>query len=660
MLHLRSRSARRLPDSWPTLRDVLATSDQGLLRLQMATRGTLSVFLAAAAALIAGRLGGFSPVECASGVTLSMMAPFLMREATRRQRQRTLLMLVLPAIGATVLTTVLHGHGIAGDSLFLVLVFLCFLFGTWNPRAVGLGLVAVITTYVGLYLELPAATLPVQVGSQIVAVPIVALACFVLVPMDATATLKRSIAAVQARAAQVIRRARTLEGAGPLTPGAAAGLRRALLRLNQAALAADDQLALFEPGLAGAVRSRLVDVELWTARLIQILQTERPDRRFAARLLLHARRMERGGRYTTRPDQFQPGTLLAALVALGNAVHGLGQALQVQRTPPQAPPSGAPVKGPLAWRMASRVTLAAGLAMAGGMALSPQRWFWAVITVYVVFLNVRSRGDTIYKGIQRLGGTLLGIISGLVIATEFSGDGTLETITLLLSIFGMYYFSLVSYTVGIFFVTVMLGLLYGMLGASLETVLVLRLEETAIGAAAAMFVAMFVLPSQTRAQVRRSGQAVLAELARVIRISAEVLAGGATASPSQAMRQVDRLVADLKLALAPLVAGRAILRRSAVERPVSALLDCVHWTRMLTAEVQTYAGPPSQADAAALNQAALRLEALGRGEIPDPGAQPGDPATCAMDRVIANLDSAITTMAERVALGTYETFAIDR
>ncbi|MEJ1976746.1 MAG: hypothetical protein WDN49_12150 [Acetobacteraceae bacterium] len=53
--------------------------------------------------------------------------------------------------------------------------------------------------------------------------------------------------------------------------------------------------------------------------------------------------------------------------------------------------------GPLAWRAAAQVTLASAVAMAGGLALSPNRWFWAVITAYVVFLGARSRGDAIYR-----------------------------------------------------------------------------------------------------------------------------------------------------------------------------------------------------------------------------------------------------------------------
>jgi hypothetical protein len=144
------------------------------------------------------------------------------------------------------------------------------------------------------------------------------------------------------------------------------------------------------------------------------------------------------------------------------------------------------------------------------MALSPQRWFWAVITVYLVFLGARSRGDTIYRGLQRVGGTILGIASGLVLATFAAGHPGLETALLLLSVFGMFYYITVSYTVGIFCVTVLLGLLYGMMGAPVETLLVLRLEETAIGAAAGILVATFVYPVRTRDQVMRSGRAVLA------------------------------------------------------------------------------------------------------------------------------------------------------
>ena len=657
MLHLRRGRWARVTLFLGGVRDDLAASDPGLLRLLLAVRGVLSVSIVSAAAVVAGQLGHFSPAQCASGIVLSMMGPFLSQEPTRAQRQRTLVALLLPAVGANVATAVLHGHGAAGDSLFLLLVFVCVLLAPLSPRGIGLGLVAIVTIYIGLYLDLPRSTLPVQIASQAAAIPVIAFACFVLVPVNPAATLRRTAAAVQARAAQVIRH---VQAAGS---GQVADLRRDLLRLNQLALAADDQAALLDPAAGEAVRARLVDVELWTARLVDLVNGAGAGSRGAVRLGLHARRIGRGRPYTTQPADFVHGTTVEALVGLGNAVHGLGAAA---RTGGHAAPGPARpfVPGPLAWRMAVRVTAAAGLAMAGGMALSPQRWFWAVITVYVVFLNARSRGDTIYRGVQRLGGTVAGIGAGLVLATTVAGDLRVETATLIVSVFGMFYFFLVSYATGIFFVTVMLGVLYGMLGAPLETVLVLRLEETAIGAAAAVGVAVFVLPSRTRDQVQLSGRAVLSNLAAVVQATAVALAGPpdpARPPALAAMRAVDRSLADLRLALAPLVAGRMLLRRTAAERPVSSIADCVHWARMLAAESEPAPLGPARRDLLADVTAVVdRLGTLARGGLAEGDAPPlrsgmGSPS----GRAVHGLYDAVGALSGRLEIGAYEAFAFN-
>jgi uncharacterized membrane protein YccC len=193
------------------------------------------------------RWTGLSIVDFASAITLSMMAPFLMREPTQRQRQRTLLVLVLPAAAAAVLTTLLQGHGILGDSCCLLLVFVCFLLHPRNPRMIGVGLVAVVATYVDLYLDLPPSTLPWQFLSLMVAVPFIAFACFVALPMRPAATLRRTLAAVQGRAARVLRSARDVPrssstgprraergGAGGGRPARAAAVQRAGLRARRA------------------------------------------------------------------------------------------------------------------------------------------------------------------------------------------------------------------------------------------------------------------------------------------------------------------------------------------------------------------------------------------------------------------------------------------
>ncbi|WP_158743377.1 FUSC family protein [Acidisphaera sp. L21] len=650
---------------WQALSNVwnrMIASDPGLLRLFMAFRGTLSVFVMTVVALLLGHLLDAAPVEFASGITFSLMLPFLAREPTRRERQRTMVMLALPAAGAAIVTTVMHGRGVLGDSFFLVLVFLCFLLQARSPQGIALGLVAVVISYVGLYLELPVSTLPIQMLSVLVAIPVVWFIGIVALPLRPARTLRRTVQAVQGRAAMVLRDAGGLAAGQPAT---VQRLRRSLAQLNEAALAADDQMALLDPVGSAPLRLHLMDLELAAARLANApldVVAGQNSRRQAARIRAHERRLRRGrwSRHHLRgPNTNSPQTTVAAALAdLMRAASALGLC-PVAPTIAQPPaPVVRPAPGPLAWRIALRVTLASAMAMAGGMALSPQRWFWAVVTVYVVFLNARSRGDTIYKGAQRLSGTLLGLVCGLLLATLLAGDVVVQCAALLAAIFGMYYFIMISYTIGIFCVTMLLGLLYSLLGASLEPLLVLRLEETAIGAVSAILVAAYVLPVRTRDQVKTSGAAVLRALSLAVATCRDALAGKPGANPVAAMRAVDRQVADLRLALLPLRAGRFLMRRTELERPVPALLDCVHWLRVLAVSA-TAADPDAVAQADAIER---RLAALAAGERPIPSAPvPAIPPAFAPARDALNrLEHATADLTERLAIGALQGFQLER
>ncbi len=671
MLHMRKGVRVRAPgglgEILAGLRDRAISSDPGLLRLLMAARGTASVFLTSVAAIALGKLLNVSPVEFANGIVLSMMACFLMREPTWQQRLRTLAVLSVPAIVASALTSLLHGQGRVGDTYFLVLVFLAFLLQGRGPRAIAIGLVAVVVSYIGLYLELPPSTLPVQFLSILLAVPVTAFACFVLLPLRPATTLKRTVQAVQGRAALVLSDAGGLRASEPATVNR---LRRSLARLNEVALAADDQLSLLYPVRSVPLRLHLMDLELAAARLASAPLDGTPlseagdptlTRRDEARLQVHARRL-RLGRWTARHMRVgeieSASEIGAGLADIARAAAAFGQA--AAELPVNAKPQPTPKvePGPLAWRVALRVTLASAIAMAGGMALSPQRWFWAVITTYVVFLGTRSRGDTLYKGVQRLGGTLLGLVAGLSLAVVLEGNGVAEAVALLVAVFGMYYLFLVSYTLGIFCVTVLLGLIYSLLGASMAPLLVLRLEETAIGAVSAVAVAALVLPVRTRDQVGQSGTAVLKALAEAVGACRRALAGEAGVQPVPAMRAVDRQVADLRLALLPLTVGRFLLRRSENERPVPALLECVHWARRL-AVAATQPDPAAASHAAAIEQ---HLQALANGDRSVPGAI-GDGCPVASEGAaavaLAQLDRAAGVLSERLAIGAMHAFQLE-
>ena len=303
------------------------------------------------------------------------------------------------------------------------------------------------------------------------------------------------------------------------------------------------------------------------------------------------------------------------------------------------------------------MTLASLVAMFGGMALSPQRWFWAVITVYVVFLNTRTRGDTIYKGSHRIIGTLVGLFGGLLIAVSIAGNHLAECAIMLAAVFGIYYFYAVSYSIAIFAVTVLLGMIYGMLGTPLEQLLVLRLEETAIGVVAAGLAASFVWPTSTHQQVRQSGFQVLRSLRNVVQASLAVIEGKASIAPIEAVRRLDRQIADLRLALVPLTAGRFIMRRARADRPITALLACAEAARALAAAASS---------TAAFDLAELRAQTAGidariaamLADCPAPDNAP-EISDSRAGQALRRLDLALAMLSDRLADNLVDGFAVD-
>jgi uncharacterized membrane protein YccC len=508
----------------------------------------------------------------------------------------------------------------------------------------------VIMTYVGLYLRLPPATLPAQLGSLFIGTACIWMVCFVLLPLQPVKTLQRAVRAVQRRAARILREVGE--------PAKSNSLRRHLARLNEAALAAEDQLVLLNEPSQVDVRLHLFDLEQAVARLIALVAAGKVADRHWDRLLVTAERLRRGrnGRRSVRLRN-DPDPMRQTLRALINASLALHGAADRAVTASEQPGASMPSPGPLAWRTAMQVTLASLVAMFGGMALSPQRWFWAVITVYVVFLNTRTRGDTIHKGTHRVIGTLLGLFGGLLIAVSIAGNHLAECAIMLAAVFGVYYFYAVSYSVAIFAVTVLLGMIYGMLGTPLEQLLVLRLEETAIGVAAAGLAACFVWPTPTQHQVRLSGLQVLQSLRNVVQASLAAIEGNTSLAPIEAVRRLDRQIADLRLALVPLTAGRFIMRRARADRPITALLACAEAARALAAAAQPVAGldlATVQAQAAAVDARIAVM--LSDGTAPD---NPVEVSNTHAGQALLRLSLDLAMLSERLADDLVDGFAVD-
>ncbi|MEU0109801.1 FUSC family protein [Streptomyces sp. NPDC006251] len=259
-------------------------------------------------------------------------------------------------------------------------------------------------------------------------------------------------------------------------------------------------------------------------------------------------------------------------------------------------------------RAAVQVAVGSTLAIVGGELLSTQRWYWAVLTCWIVFLNTASTGEILVKGYRRLLGTVFGVVAGIVLA-GLVGQHTWTAFALVLVlIFAMFYVAPLSYTLMSFFVTAMLGLLYTLLHTYSLDVLVLRIEETALGAACGVVAAALVLPVRTDRRTNELLGTVLDRLAAVTEAAVGQLSGGPADELLDKARDLDQALADLRAATQPLTHPVTPLRaRRHTARYVVALLEtCAYHARTLAATAELLPTHPSIAADPRLRGAAGR------------------------------------------------------
>jgi hypothetical protein len=259
-------------------------------------------------------------------------------------------------------------------------------------------------------------------------------------------------------------------------------------------------------------------------------------------------------------------------------------------------------------RAAVQVAVGSALAIVGGELLSTQRWYWAVLTCWIVFLNTASTGEILVKGYRRLLGTVFGVVAGIVLAGLVGNHTWTAFALVLVLIFAMFYSAPLSYTLMSFFVTAMLGLLYTLLHTYSLDVLVLRIEETALGAACGVVAAALVLPVQTDRRTNELLGTVLERLAEVTEAAVGQLSGGPADELLDKARDLDQSLADLRAATQPLIHPVTPLRtRRHTARYVVALLEtCAYHARTLAATAELLPTHPSIAADPRLRGAAGR------------------------------------------------------
>jgi len=225
---------------------------------------------------------------------------------------------------------------------------------------------------------------------------------------------------------------------------------------------------------------------------------------------------------------------------------------------------------PLTTRQAIQVAVAGTLAIIVGRELSQARYYWAVIATFIAFTGTATRSETSIKAGNRVLGTLLGFGAGLGLVHLTAGHTTWMLAVIVVSMSCGFYVVSVSYAGMIFFVTIMVSQLYSALHEYSADLIVLRLEETAIGAAIGIAVALVVLPTSTRDTVEAASRQYFSALADLSRAIAASLTGE-QADMTPGARDLDALVRmlDLRVRQIALVArplthfhGRAFILRN--------------------------------------------------------------------------------------------------
>ncbi|MFE6175415.1 FUSC family protein [Streptomyces sp. NPDC056464] len=662
----------------PRLRHRVAASDPGLLRLAAGLRAAGSIALSVAVLALLGT----DVTHLVAGALAAMVSTFAIREKQREQQAVTLALGLPVALASMTLAAALHSNILAGDLVFVTLIF-CAVYGRrFGERGTALGLIGFQIYFVSLFVGATVSDLPALFRSVAVAFACSAVVRFLLVFETPTGVLQRLREAFRARLAQLLSAQLDLLDAGPEEADRALEhVREGTARLHETALLIQGRLdaGAADQALARLVQRRVADAEIAAERLgLSLLRARGAERVDTLALHLPGAPVPSGGRQpvqdaataTLRRDLDALRLLVLRPVAAGASVSHLRNRLLGYRDEenlPVAPPpvqdvfravgetaravlglrialggaqdesddspatarsreelnaedavldaeEEAPTEEPgglqrPTTRAAVQVAVGSALAMVGGELLSRDRWYWAVLTCWIVFLNTASTGEILVKGYRRLLGTVLGVLAGIVLAGAVGHHTWTAFVLVLLFVFAVFYSAPLSYTLSSFFVTAALGLLYTLLHTYSLSVLVLRIEETALGAACGVIAAAFVLPVQTDRRTNELLATVLEHLGNVTRSAVEQLSGGPPVELLDESRDLDQALADLRAAIQPLTHPVTPLRaRRETARYVVALLEtCAYHARTLAATAELLPTHPSIAADPRLRRAAGRI-----------------------------------------------------
>ncbi|MGH7041846.1 MAG: FUSC family protein, partial [Acetobacteraceae bacterium] len=512
------RILRPLEDGW----EWLMGADPGQLRIAFALRLALMATITVLGLIGIGLWGRMPIGAIGLGFMIAQFNAGAVRDPTRWGQALTTVVVALAGLAGATLASLIAPWPVGSDVMLVALVFAATAAHAAGPRAMAAGMLGFIGFYLNLIIQVKLAEVPFEVAAAAYAACVALLVRLVILPERPGHSLPRVLRSVRRQAARLLEAVIAVTDAGG-GHGWSQRLTRRSARLEEAIEAVEDQIERLGGSPAEHGWNRLsMELEDLQTHVLRIARLCRPGKAAAP----HPRFV--GGMAhaiaalgLSAPEhrvQAAGGTLPAdhddALTRLAGAIERLPTRpraiLAAARERVAAPVTDDDAAKPTAsaaepWparllallRQPVQVAVATGAAIAAGHAVSGQRWYWSVLAVFIVFAGTASRTTTLTKAAQRVLGTLLGVGAGILIAEAVLGDPKLiVALALVCDVIAFYAFQ-TAYGVMIFWITIMIALLYGLLGAFRPELLAIRFDETAVGAAAGIIVALTLLPRRT-------------------------------------------------------------------------------------------------------------------------------------------------------------------
>ena len=543
-------------------RERLIASDPDLSRLQTGSRAALSLGIA----IVLLERAGLSSSAVVLGGAFAMLSPVAVTDADPRARRLTFALLPVAASAAYLIGTLAAPHRMLGYSLFVVTIFLSVWARRFEARGTAAGLLAFNAFFFSQFLHAELAALPEQLLSICAGIGIGALVRLAILPDRPGRMLRRSLRALPAVIALVLRRLEEVIRRDTLWR--TQRVRAPLRKLNEVALTLEDHLQKAKG--SGALRQRVFQLELAAERLTASARDLLEERglpqevraTLSAAIQCSRRAIGSGAsgadclaaiKEEERRRAANPVLSLflsrfhLALAELLGASH-LGAAVEGERaeTPSAAAASVLPAGIHPMTRQAIQAAVAGAAAIVVGHWISQDRWFWAVLTAFLVLSQATSRGEMFVRAWQRTLGTLLGALVGIGLAAAVHGHPRVELALLFAGVFLAFHSLKSSYSVMVLWITAVLAILYSLLGRYSPSILVVRIEETVAGALVGALSAAIVLPSKTGGKISGALASLFSALASDLAHKTE--AEGLLESA----RTLDARLRDLRAAAEPL------------------------------------------------------------------------------------------------------------